>query len=441
MRLFRCIFCLAVCPGIILFTGVSASRADYDYINISHPFLNKIPLAVPLFKSMSDNAAEKEIARSAADFMAESLAFTGYFKLLDRAAFLSDLQKTGITESDIKFDNWTAVGAELLITGGVVLDGKMVEMEFRLFDTFKGEMLFGKRYRGRVDDQRRMVLRFCSEIIYRLTGKKGLFDSKIAFVSTTAGNKEIFVCDFDGKNLVQLTRTRSLTLFPTWSPDGSTVAYTSFLKGKPTVYMIDRDSSVEKVLPVKGIYTTPVWVPSTSLLAGTLSISGDEEIYVLTQAGKIVKRLTDSEGIDVSPSFSPDGTKMAFVSKRSGTPQIYIGDLKSETFNRLTYEGSYNTQPAWSPAGDRIAYSGMEDSTTDIYVISPSGKGLARLTSNCGHNESPSWSPDGSMIVFSSNRNGRAQIFVMTASGTDQRRLLDLGGEQTSPAWSPDLNR
>ena len=441
MRCLRVFCCLFIFLSIHLMVTVTDARAEYDYIKITDPFLNKIPIAIPLFKSTSNTAAEKEVAYTTADFMAESLGFTGYFTLLNRGAFLSDLQETGITESEIKFENWTVIGAELLITGGILLDGDMVEMEFRLFDTFKGELLFGKRYRGRMDDQRQMVLKFCSEVIYRLTGKKGLFNSKIAFVSTTSGNKEIFLCDFDGRNPVQLTRTKSLTLFPSWSLDGATLAYTSYRNGKPAVYMIDLASREEKILPVKGVSTTPVWVPATSLLAGTLSITGDDEIYVLTRVGKVVKRLTDSWGIDVSPSFSPDGKKMAFVSKRSGTPQIYVGDLETGALRRLTYEGNYNTQPDWSPAGDRIVYSSMKGSINDIYVISSTGNGLARLTVNSGNNESPSWSPDGSMIAFSSNRGGRPQVYVMTSSGTDQRRLLELGGEQSSPAWSPDLNR
>lgn len=426
--------------AVVLLTvlmGASPSRAAYDYINISNPFLKKIPMAIPVFKSMSQTSPEADTAMKTSDLMTDTFQFTGYFKMIDRGAFLEKSEDTGIDKTRINFSNWTAIGAELLITGGIRVEGDRLEMEFRLFDTFKADLLFGKRYAGRVSDQREMIRRFCSEVIYRLTGRQGLFDSQIAFVSTTPGNKEIYRCDFDGHNPVRVTHINALTLSPAWSPDGSSIAFVSYEKGKPDIFIQSLKGKKTLFSEQTGINITPAWVPKTSFLAATLSFEGDEEIYLLTESGKIVKRLTNNWGIDVSPTFSADGKKMAFVSGRSGTPQIHIQDAAGGNAYRVTYDGRYNTQPAWSPVGDRIAYSGMKDGQINIYVIGADGRGNMQLTRNAGNNESPSWSPDGSLIVFCSTRTGKSRIFVMTVSGTDQRQLLELPGDQTSPAWSP----
>jgi TolB protein len=424
----------------LVLTGVNPSDASYDYINISNPFLKKIPVAVPAFKNLSDASAGADTALNVSGMMVEFIDFTGYFTIIDRAAFIDKPDDAGIDRTRINFGNWTAIGAELLITGGIRMEDNHLEMEFRLFDTFKADLLFGKRYTGRVGDEREMVRRFCSEVIYRLTGKQGLFDSQIAFVSTTTGNKEIYRSDFDGYNPVRVTHTNGLTLSPAWSPDGSSLAFVSYEKGKPDIYIQPLKGKRESVSSRDGINITPTWVPKTAHLAATLSFEADEEIYLLTQSGEIVKRLTKSWGIDVSPTFSPDGKRMAFVSRRSGTPQIHIQDTAGGNTFRVTYDGRYNTQPAWSPAGDRIAYSGMKDGQLNIYVINADGRGNVQLTSNAGNNEAPCWSPDGNMIAFASTRTGKSRIFVMTASGTDQRQLIELSGEQTSPAWSPRLS-
>ncbi|MEJ2641527.1 MAG: Tol-Pal system beta propeller repeat protein TolB [Desulfosarcinaceae bacterium] len=421
----------------VLLSTSAAFGADYNFIDISNPFLREIPLAVPLFKNLSGSAGAEKLAASSADMMAEALNFTGLFKLIDRGAFLEDVRITGLVGSQIGFSNWTAVGAELLITGGLRLDGGLMEMELRLFDTFKEKLLVGKKYKGFERDQRRMVMRFCSEVILQLTGNRGVFDSKIAFVSNGTGHKEIYTCDFDGNNVKRFTNHQSITLFPAWSSDGEWMAYTSYAKGKPDLYLRQIDNQKVRIVAKDGIQITPAWVPGRFELAATMSFAGDQEIYLLTGTGKIIKRLTKSRGIDVAPCWAPDGKRFAFVSRRSGTPQIYVQNASSGRVRRVTYEGRYNTEPNWSPKGDKLAYSGLREGRINIYVTDLDGNESMQLTDSSGDNEAPSWSPDGSLITFSSTREGPSRIYVMTAYGTDQRRLLRLPGEQTSPRWSP----
>jgi len=430
-----------VLTAVILMTAGSG-HAEYDYIDISNPFLRKIPVAVPVFKAITGTDGEIELSKKAADLLSSALAFTGYFKILDRGAFLIKPEEFGIVSANINFGNWTRIGAELLVTGGLTIKkDKIIEMEIRLFDTFKQKMLIGKKYKGYINDQRRMVHRFCSEVIYRFTNTRGVFDTQLAFISNGDGNKEIYICDFDGYKPKRFTHNKSITLSPSWSSDGKWMAYTSYVKGQPDLYIRHIIDKRGTIVSKEGLNSSPAWVPGRFALAASMSFSGDPEIYLLTGNGKIIRRLTHSRGIDVSPAWSPDGKKMAFVSKRSGTPQIHIMDLDSGRVKRLTFQGKYNTQPEWSPKGGKIAYSAMENGETNIYIVDTEGNHPVQLTHGNGNNESPSWSPDGSLITFSSTREGPARIYMMNAFGTDQRRLLVMKGQQTNPNWSPWVSR
>jgi TolB protein len=417
----------------------NARAEDYQFIDLTTPYMKKIPLAVPHFKALGGTTEEEQIAREASEQCAAALSFTGYFELIDRAAYLYDPRENGIITPSINFRNWTLIGAELLITGGVGLGPNELEMEFRFFDTVQGRRLIGKRYRSAPGTQRDMALRFCTEIIQYLTGRDGFFQSKIAFVSTASGSKEIYTCDFDGSNVERLTNHKSISLSPAWSTDSKWIAYTSFAGGKPDLYVRNRLDGRTFAVREKGINISPAWFPGKFALAATMSFSGDQEIYLLTGAGKIVKRITNKYGSDVSPTWSPDGKKIAFNSSRAGSPQIYIMEVDTGGIERLTFQGRYNTQPCWSPLGDKIAYTGMKDNQNNIYVIGLDGKGPVQLTNNSGDNESPAWAPDGSLIAFSSSRKGSSQIYVMTPYGTDQRPLLLHSGKQTQPRWSHNI--
>ncbi len=436
--IFQLIF-LAIVFGVLS----EGAAKEVDYINIYNPFLNKTPIAVTRFKALNGSDKEVTAGSEAEAILKKALGFTGYLKIMDPAAFLSDPSVTGIQLGQINFKDWTGIGADLLVTGGIEVVQGQVKLKLRLFDTFNTKLLVGKIYTGPNSQIRKMIHMFCGEISHKLTGKWGVFNSKLAFVSTVKGNKEIFTSEFDGFNVRRITRHKSISLSPDWSHDGKWLAYVSYAKGKPDIYIKHLKTKRGAVINYKGMNISPDWMPGQMTLAATLSFSGAQEIYLLTQKGEIIKKISKSWGINVSPRFSPDGKKIAFTSNRAGNPQIYIKDLDSGDVRRVTFQGKYNTSPAWSPDGTRIAYVGIEKNRIDLFVIKVDshvdpGMGVpVQLTRNQGDNEDPSWSPDGSLIVFSSNREGgMPKIFVMTAAGTDQRRLISLKGKQTQPSWS-----
>ncbi|MBU1344210.1 MAG: Tol-Pal system beta propeller repeat protein TolB [Proteobacteria bacterium] len=423
--------------GFFLFFSISADAKEYTYINISNPFLKKTPVAVTEFKAFNGHAAEVKDGKTAIDLLTQALDFTGYLKTMNPVAFLSNPAEAGIQLGQINFRDWTGIGAELLITGGIVENKGKVKLELRLFDTFNTKLLVGKVYSGPQSQIRKMIHLFCSEISYKLTGKWGIFNSKIAFVSIVNGKKEIFTCDFDGQNIQQITSHKTISLSPSWSSDGKWLAYVSYAKGKPDIFIKNLKENRGSIVNYKGMNISPDWMPGQDKLAAALSFSGDQEIYLLTIKGEIIKRITNSWGIDVSPKFSPDGQKIVFTSKRTGTPQIHIQDIESQSVQRLTFKGSNNTSPTWSPDGKKIAYVGIEENQINIFIMNIDSGMPVQLTMNEGDNEDPSWSPDGSMLAFTSTREGGIpRIFVMNASGTDQRRLLRLKGKQTQPDWS-----
>ena len=420
----------------------SSLAKKYTYIDIKNPFSEKTPVAVTEFMLATGSPPEAADARQGLQILKESLNFTGYLKVMNPAAFLSSPAEKGVSLPEIKFKDWTGIGADLLVTGKIQQrpNGE-VSVALRLFDTFKSELVVGNIYSGKRSQVRQIILQFCADVSKALTGSTGVFNSKIAFVSKRGRTKEIFTCDFDGKNIKPFTRHNSISLAPSWSHDGQWLAYVSYAKGGTKILIRQVQGKLGAIVNYPGTNSAPDWMPGSLKLAAAMTYQGDPEIYLLTRKGEMIKRITRSSGIDVSPDFSPDGRKIAFTSRRYGSPQIYIKDLETGQVKRLTYQGNHNTSPAWSPDGKRIAYVGIEDNSIDIFVIRVDSGMPVQLTMDSGDNEDPSWSPDGSMLAFTSTRNGRVpKIFVMNASGTDQRQLIVKRGRQSQPAWSPSLN-
>jgi len=199
MTFFR--YVIVLVAVYISFIMPASSLAGYDYIDINSPSLRKIPISVPLLGTDTGNETGMQLSRKASDMLSGMLDFTGYFKMLDRDSFIEDPAKTKSDISNIHFPNWTAVGAELLVAGNLQVKGGVLEIELRLFDTIKAGQLIGKKYSAGINDLRDVIKRFSAEIIYYLTGNRGVFDSQIAFVSSGTGNKEIYMCEFDGSDI------------------------------------------------------------------------------------------------------------------------------------------------------------------------------------------------------------------------------------------------
>ena len=427
------VFLLMVCAG--------AARAQFRGEIVGQGG-QKFPIAVSPLKNLGGSPDPAKLSEGIADTIVHDLDLSGWFNVLDRSAYIENAQQTGITLGSFDFKDWSTIGAEGLVKGGFSVQGDDVAVELRLFDVYQNKERIGKRYVGRVKDYRRIAHKFVDEIINQFTGVPGIFNTRIAYVSTSGGRfKEIHVSHLDGSEKFQVTNNHTINLSPSWTPDGRSILYSSFKDRNQTLYLFELYSGKEiKFSPRSGRYLGGKVSPDGQSVAATLEVAGNTNLYLLDRNGNVVRRLTDDPGIEVSPSWSPDGRQLVFVSDRSGSPQLYILDLASGQTRRLTYSGSYNTSPDWSPKGDRIAYTGRVGNRFAIFTISVDGGEPRRLTADASDSEDASWSPDGRFIAFSSNRAGKYQLYMMQATGENQRRLTGSGGDDTKPSWSPRLD-
>jgi TolB protein len=408
------------------------------YLDINAPTLVQIPIILAKWKSV--DKTPPSLTDKTYEILSNDLTLSGFFKVIDVSHLPSFLQgREGIPNiSSLK--EWDPVGGEVLLAGETLLEsnGLRLRLKFHLFDLVEQKHLVGKQYEGTLQALRTMVHRIADETILQMTGERGVHTTKLAYtVLQETGKKEIFISDFDGANIKQITQNQSLNLSPVWSPDGRKIAFTSYLKRNPDLYLIDPDGRNQYRLSYyPGLNASPSWSPDGKLIALMMGMEGKSEIFLIDANGKNPRKLTKGHGNEASPTWSPDGQRIAFVSDRSGSPQIYIMERDGSNVQRLTFDGSYNTNPSWSPKGDQIAFCCRVEGRYHIFTIGSDGSGLRRLTSNSGNNENPCWSPDGRYIAFSSNRTGASKIFIMNANGFNQRSLTSSKGGEASPAWS-----
>ncbi len=390
------------------------------------------PLGVGLasFAALSSTDPEAEaVTGQIRSVMREDLLFTRLFSLSE-----------GGPTPDRKVDAmaWGALGAQVLITGEVKVEGSQVVLECRIYDVSSSKVLWAKEGTGTKNNLRRLAHLMADQISFQLSGQPGLAHTRIAFINNRSGKKELYVMDYDGANTRQLTRFHSITLLPKWSPDGKSIVFNSYKAGNPDAYLIDADGTNLRELSTRqGLNTSPNWSPDGASLAITFSKGHDPELYLLERSGRIQRRLTYSPGVDTSPSFSPNGQQIAFISDRSGNPEIYVMDVAGANVQRLSY-GQWVDAPSWSPKGDWIAYERQRSQGRyDIYVMDSSGRNNHVISEEGVRNENPSWSPDGRFIAYASERDGQSKICIMGFDGSSPHCVSTLKGDSSMPSWGP----
>ncbi len=423
----RKIICMSV---LALFAGLfysSVAQAKV-YLDITSPEFRKVPFAVPYFSNKNNPGTIEKTDQDMAALLAQGLEFHGFISVVSPEKY------DGSRDTD-----WLKLGVDFSIITDYQVSGDTITFEFRLLDIAEGRMLAGKRYKGSPDIRDKIILRFCDEVIFQLTGERGVSLSNIAYSSEVPGDfKEIFVADVLGRNIKQITRHKNLAVSPKFSPDGKLLAYTSYHPINPNLYITDWQvaKTTRAISRRPGLNLAPAWSPDGETMVITLSKDGNPDLYLINNEGAILDRLTQNTGINVSPAWSPDGRHITFVSDRSGNPQIYIMNVKTKSVRRITFQGSDNTEPSWSPDGEWIAYSGLYEGRYHIFTIKPEGGQPLQLTWHRNDHESPSWSPDSRQIVFTRRLNNDKDICTVFRNGTGLRTLFKLEGHQSSPEWS-----
>ncbi|MFQ5822957.1 MAG: Tol-Pal system beta propeller repeat protein TolB [bacterium] len=388
----------------------------------------------PFIGENTDNNSDA-ISELITEVLSNDLWMSGFFKVNIKSGTPQE------SVNELKERAEDSLNALAWITGGFRFHNNKIKIRPHVIDGASGKTIIRKDFTDIFGKERYIVHRIADDIVYSLTGEKGVAESKTAFVHQKKdGTKEISVMDYDGYYAKDITDDKSINLSPAWSPDGSKICYTSYKDGNPNLYILNfRTGSQSLLSNLQGLNSAPAWSPDGSQIALTLTKDGNAEIYILNLEKKKLRRLTFNRSIDSSPTWSPSAREIAFTSDRSGSPQIYIMDSDGVNVRRLTFEGSYNASPNWSPRGDKIAYVSRTKSGFDIFTIDVTGENIMRLTQNLGSNENPSWSPNGFALIFSSTRSGKKKLYSMFWDGSDQKRITS-GGVNYSPAWSPRIN-
>ena len=402
------------------------------FIQIDQASDKKFPIAVA---DLVPQGKHSSIGEDIPDIISKNLGLTGMFELIPNSQHPSDGPGVSANLSAIQFAPWTLIGAQALVIGTYSGGKSGVQVEMALFDPVTATRLVSKSYTTNADEISIVANHFSDEVMRELTGERGVFSTEIAYIQAAKKGKEIGIMDMNGENAGVITKDKSINLSPAFSPDGKTIAYTSFSKsGNAEIYITGSHGGGSKKITSTGtINVSPTWGPNGNLTVAQAQ-EGDTNLVILNLAGSLVRKLTSSFGIDVNRSWSPDGSQVVFASERAGRLHLFKSDASGGHVERLTYVGVQNDNPAWSPKGDKIVFQSLEGNW-DLFIMNTDGSMLQRLTSSNGNNESPTWSPNARFIAFTSTRSGKTAVNIMREDGSNQTEVGPAGSLQ--PSWGP----
>lgn len=390
---------------------------------------NQIPIAIVPF------AAEYTLPQGITGIVTDDLKRSGLFKLIDPSA----IRPLPYEINEVNFYDWHAIGAEAMVIGSITSrpDGKL-EVRFRLLDVTKLVQLAGASYTV-TPEQLRLTAHKIADVIYeKLTGDAGVFSTKIAYIVKSGKRYELQVSDADGFGAQTVLASNEPLISPTWSPDGTRLAYVSFERQKPIIYVQSLVTGQRKaVSEFRGNNSAPAWSPDGTRLAVVLTKDGNTQIHLVTADGVYLKRLTYSPTIDTEPSFSPDGKNVIFTSDRGGSPQIYRVPVDGGSPTRLTFDGSYNVSPRYSPDGKSFAFIQRVNGTSFNVAVQDLATAQVQVLTDTRKDESPSFAPNGKMILYATEISGHGVLAAVSSDGRIKQRLTTKSGDVREPAWGP----
>lgn len=426
MNFFKQILLVAV-----LGINVSIGHAALT-IEITEGTESAVPVAVVPFASVGAPVSISAVVNA-------DLARSGYFKMLAE----QNMPGRPSTAAAVNYKDWQTAGQNYMVVGQVnSAGGGQYAVQFQLLDVFKGGQMLGYRMNSSAADLRRTAHHISDLIFEKLTGKKGVFSGRIAYITTNnQGSKQqshqLQVADADGFNPQTVAASQEPLMSPSWSPDGKKMAYVSFERKTAAIYVQTLATGQRtRVAEFPGINGAPSWSPDGTRLALTLSKDGSPDIFVLNLGNGGLTKLTKGFGIDTEPSWSPDGNNIVYTSDRGGKPQIYMVSSRGGEEKRLTFSGDYNARASFSPDGKSIVMVHGNGNDYRIAIMELSNRAINVLTS--GHSdESPSFAPNGTMILYASKKGRTGFLSAVSLDGKMQQRLVFNSGEVREPAWAP----
>lgn len=396
-------------------------------VEISGVGATQLPIAITRFRD-EDRTTQVLSAIVRAD-----LERSGVFRSIEANQVMDEAAQPVMTD-------WRAKAADALVAGSVtrLADGRF-DVRYKLWDVVKGRQLAGESIPTAPADLRLAAHRVADAVYEKLTGDKGIFSTRIAYV-TRAGKRYSLRVDYaDGTGGESILQSNDPIISPAWSPDGQEVAYVSFFEDqKAVVWVQDVASGARrKIASFRGSNSAPSWSPDGKSLVVTLSRDGGSQLYIVGRNGENPRRLTTSQAIDTEGMFSPDGKQIYFVSDRSGGPQIYRMPVSGGAAERVSFTGGYNISPSISPDGRYLAYISRQNGAFKLYVGEVGKLGTAQAITESSDDESPSFAPNGKLIIYATRTNGRDTLMTTTLDGKIKAVLESRFPDVREPVWGP----
>ena len=388
--------------------------------------LTQLPIALAPFRG------EAQSPQRISAIVQADLERSGQFRGIDAAgAALDEVSRPDMAQ-------WRQKSADSLVTGSItrLADGRY-DIRFRLWDVVRAQDLGGQSFVVSQGDLRLVAHRIADFVYEKLTGERGVFSTRIAYVTKAGGRYSLWVADADGENAHAALSSPEPIISPAWAPNGTQLAYVSFESRKPVVYVHDVASGRRRLIAnFRGSNSAPAWSPDGRQLAVTLTRDGSSQLYTIDANGGEPRRLMQSSGIDTEPVFSGDGRTIYFVSDRGGAPQIYKVGASGGNAERVTFSGNYNISPSVSPDGRWLAYISRVGGAFKLHVMDL-GTGAVNAITDTTADENPSFAPNSRLIVYATQQQGREALMTATLDGKIKARLAGQGGDIREPDWGP----
>jgi len=392
-------------------------------VEVSGVGMTQVPIAVATFRG--DEVAPQKIAA----IVSADLERSGQFRNIDTGGAVLD------ENSRPDMSTWRQRSADALVTGSVtrLADGRF-DVRVRLWDVVRNQDMGGQSHAVAAHDLRLAAHRIADFVYEKLTGDKGAFSTRIAYVTKGKGYN-LWVADADGENAQSALTSLEPIISPSWAPNGLKLAYVSFESRKPVIYTHEVASGTRRLVAnFKGSNSAPAWSPDGRTLAVTLSRDGGSQLYLMDSAGGEPRRLAQSPSIDTEPTFTADGKTIYFVSDRGGAPQIYRMPASGGNADRVTFSGAYNISPSLSPDGRWLAYISRVNGAFKLHVMDLAS-GTANAITDTSADENPSFSPNSRLIIYATQQQGREALMTTTLDGKIKARLAGQGGDIREPDW------